>query len=142
MDNKILDLCKSVVDSDLDALELHGVECEKYNVDCQECPFWRENRDDGVNCYEDEDANKIKEIARKYIEDNVNNKKESYNMNGKKMKIIDIFNNWDNFTVGTEFYDEDVKDVVFSKNGCDDVVLEDYVYIFRLDYELIVREPF
>ena len=52
------------------------------------------------------------------------------------------FNNWDNFTVGTEFYDEDVKDVVFSKNGCDDVVLEDYVYIFRLDYELIVREPF
>ena len=62
-------------------------------------------------------------------------------MDSKKMKIIDIFNNWDNFKVGTEFYDEDIKDVVFSKSGCDDVVLEDYVYIFRLDYELIVKEP-
>ena len=71
MDNRVLELCKSVVDSDLDALELYGVECEGYNVDCHDCPFWRENRDDGMNCYEDEDANKIQEIARRYIEDNV-----------------------------------------------------------------------
>ena len=132
MDNRILELCKSVVNSSLDTLVLRGVECEKYNVDCEECPFWRENRDDGMNCYEDEDANKIQEIARRYIEDNVN---------GKKMKMIDIFNNWNNFKVDTEFYDEDIEDVVFSKNGYDDVVFKDYVDIFRLDYELIVREP-
>lgn len=135
MDNRILELCKSVANSSLDALELRGVKCGMYNVDCHECPFWCGNRDDNMECYENK--NKTKEIARKYIEDN---NKEKLNMNGKKMKIIDIFNNWDNFKVGTEFYDEDIEDVVFSKNGCDDVVLEDYVYIFRLDYELIVRE--
>ena len=88
MDNKILKLCKSVVDSDLNELELYGVECEGYNVDCHDCPFWKENRDDGMNCYEDEDANKIQEIARRYIEDNKNNKnnkKGSDNVNSKKM---------------------------------------------------------
>ena len=62
-------------------------------------------------------------------------------MNSKRMKIIDIFNNWDNFKVGTEFYDEDIKDVVFSKNKYNDVEFEGEIDTFGLDYELIVREP-
>ena len=139
MDNKILELCKSVANSSLDALRLYGAKCGEHNVRCLECPFCRENRDDRVNCYED--ANKIQEIAKRYIEDNVNNKKGSNNMNGKKMKIIDIFNNWNNFKVDTEFYDEDIEDVIFSKGGYDDVVFKDDVSSFKLDYELIVREP-
>ena len=139
MDNKILELCKSVVDSSLDELKLYGVKCGMYNVDCHECPFWCGNRDDNMECYENK--NKTQEIAKKYIEDNENNKKESDNMNGKKMKIIDIFNNWNNFKVDTEFYDEDIEDVIFSKSGYGDVVFEDDVSSFRLDYELIVREP-
>ena len=139
MDNRILELCKSVANSSLDALELRGVKCGMYNVDCHECPFYCGNRDDNMECYENK--NKTREIARKYIEDNANNKKESDNMNGKRMKIIDIFNNWNNFKVDTEFYDEDIEDVIFSKSGYGDVVFEDDVSSFRLDYELIVREP-
>ena len=139
MDNRILELCKSVANSSLDALELRGVKCGMYNVDCHECPFYCGNRDDNMECYENK--NKTQEIAKKYIEDNENNKKESDNMNGKRMKIIDIFNNWNNFKVDTEFYDEDIEDVIFSKSGYGDVVFEDDVSSFRLDYELIVREP-
>ena len=60
---------------------------------------------------------------------------------GKKMKIINIFNNWDNFKVGTEFYDEDIEDVVFSKNEYSDVEFEGEIDTFGLGYELIVREP-
>ena len=139
MDNRILELCKSVANSSLDTLELRGVKCGMYNVDCHECPFWCGNRDDNMECYENK--NKTQEIAKKYIEDNENNKKESDNMDGKRMKIIDIFNNWNNFKVDTEFYDEDIEDVIFSKSGYGDVVFEDDVSSFRLDYELIVREP-
>lgn len=133
MDNKILELCKSVVDTSLDELRLYGAKCGEHNVRCLECPFCRENRDDRVNCYED--ANKIQEIARRYIEDNKNNK------NGKKMKMIDIFNNWNNFKVGTEFYYEGIKDAVFSKDRYYDVVFKNDIYDFSLDSELIVREP-
>ena len=43
--------------------------------------------------------------------------------------------------VGTEFYDEDIKDVVFSKNKYNDVEFEGEIDTFGLDYELIVREP-
>ena len=139
MDNRILELCKSVANSSLDALELRGVKCGMYNVDCHECPFWWGNRDDNMECYENK--NKTQEIARKYIENNVNNKKESDNVDGKKMKIIDIFDNWDNFKVDTEFYDEYIEDVIFSKSGYDEVVFKDDVSSFKLDYELIVREP-
>ena len=139
MDNRILEMCKSVANSSLDELESRGVKCSMYNVDCYECPFWWKNRDDKIDCYEN--ANKTQEIAKKYIKDNENNKKESDNMNSKRMKIIDIFNNWDNFKVGTEFYDEDIKDVVFSKNKYNDVEFEGEIDTFGLDYELIVREP-
>ena len=118
-------------------MELCGVKC--CDIDCHECPFWWKNRDDKMDCYED--ANKTREIARRYMENNVNNKKGSDNMNNKRMKIIDIFNNWNNFKVDTEFYDEDIEDVIFSKSGYDDVVFKDDVSSFRLDYELIVREP-
>ena len=139
MDNRILELCKSVANSSLNELELRGVKCGMYNVDCHECPFYCGNRDDNMECYKNK--NKTQEIAKKYIEDNENNKKESDNMDGKRMKIIDIFNNWNNFKVDTEFYDEDIEDVIFSKSGYGDVVFEDDVSSFRLDYELIVREP-
>ena len=139
MDNRILELCKSVVDSSLNELKLYGVKCGMYNVDCHECPFWYGNRDDNMECYENK--NKTQEIAIKYIEDNVNNKKESDNVDNKKMKMIDIFNNWNNFKVDTEFYYEGIEEVVFSKDRYNDVVFKDYVDIFRLDYELIVREP-
>ena len=139
MDNRILEMCKSVANSSLDELESRGVKCSMYNVDCYECPFWWKNRDDKIDCYEN--ANKTQEIAKKYVKDNENNKKESDNMNSKRMKMIDIFNNWDNFKVGTEFYDEDIKDVVFSKNKHNDVEFEGEIDTFGLDYELIVREP-
>ena len=139
MDNKILELCKSVVDSSLNELKLYGVKCGMYNVDCHECPFWCGNRDDNMECYENK--NKTQEIAIKYIEDNVNNKKGNDNMNGKKMKMIDIFNNWNNFKVGTEFYYEGIEEVVFSKDRYDDVVFKNDIYDFSLDSELIVREP-
>ena len=139
MDNRILELCKSVANSSLDALELCGVKCGMYNVDCHECPFYCENRDDNMECYENK--NKTKEIARKYIEDNVNNKKESDNMNGKRMKIIDIFNNWNNFKVDTEFYYEGIEDAVFSKDRYNNVVFKNDIYDFSLDSELIVKEP-
>lgn len=69
MDNKVLELCKNVLDSNLNALELHGVECG--DIYCHECPFWWKNRDDNMDCCES--MNKTREIARRYIEDNVNN---------------------------------------------------------------------
>ena len=139
MDNRILEMCKSVANSSLDELESRGVKCSMYNVDCYECPFWWKNRDDKIDCYEN--ANKTQEIAKKYIKDNENNKKESDNMNSKRMKMIDIFNNWDGFKVGTEFYDEDAdaEYLIFSKNEYDDVKFEGEVGVLRLDYELIVR---
>ena len=140
MNNKVLELCKNVANSSLNELESYGVECG--GIDCHECPFWRENRDDGMNCYED--ANKTQEIARKYIEDNeniVNNKKGIGNMNSETMKIIDIFNNWNNFKVGTEFYYKGIEDVVFLKDRYDDVVFKNDIYDFSLDSELIVKEP-
>ena len=141
MDNRILEMCKSVANSSLDELESRGVKCSMYNVDCYECPFWWKNRDDKIDCYEN--ANKTQEIAKKYIKDNENNKKESDNMNSKRMKMIDIFNNWDGFKVGTEFYDEDAdaEYLIFSKNEYGDVKFEGEVGVLRLDYELIVREP-
>ena len=143
MDNKILEMCKEIINTDVETLELEGFSCDKYNVDCYECPFWRENRNDGMNCYEDENANKTQEIAKKYIKDNENNKKESDNMNDKKMKLIDIFNNWDDFKVGTEFYSEGVeaplmfKDekglTVFNKGGG--------VHFHLNKTMLIIKEP-
>ena len=139
MDNKILELCKSVVDSSLNELKLYGVKCGMYNVDCHECPFWCGNRDDNMECYENK--NKTREIARKYIENNENNKKGNDNMNGKKMKMIDIFNNWNNFKVGTEFYYEGIEDAVFSKDRYNNVVFKNDIYDFSLDSELIVKEP-
>ena len=139
MDNRILELCKSVANSSLDALELRGVKCGMYNVDCHECPFWHGNRDDNMECYENK--NKTQEIAKKYIEDNENNKKESDDMNGKKMKLIDIFNNWNNFKVDTEFYYEGIEDAVFSKDRYNNVVFKNDIYDFSLDSELIVKEP-
>ena len=139
MDNRILELCKSVANSSLNELKLYGVKCGMYNVDCHECPFWCGNRDDNMECYENK--NKTQEIARKYIEDNVNNKKESDNMNGKKIKMIDIFNNWDNFKVDTEFYYEGIEDAVFSKDRYNNVVFKNDIYDFSLDSELIVKEP-
>ena len=143
MDNRILEMCKEIINTDVETLELEGFSCDKYNVDCYECPFWRENRNDGMNCYENENANKTQEIAKKYIKDNENNKKESDNMNSKRMKMIDIFNNWDGFKVGTEFYDEDedAEYLIFSKNEYGDVKFEGEVGVLRLDYELIVIEP-
>ena len=139
MDNRILELCKSVANSSLNELKLYGVKCGMYNVDCHECPFWHGNRDDNMECYENK--NKTQEIAKKYIEDNENNKKESDNMNGKKMKMIDIFNNWDNFKVDTEFYYEGIEDAVFSKDRYNNVVFKNDIYDFSLDSELIVKEP-
>ena len=139
MDNKILELCKSVVDSSLNELKLYGVKCGMYNVDCHECPFWCGNRDDNMECYENK--NKTQEIARRYIENNKNNKKESDNMNNKKMKMIDIFNNWNNFKIDTEFYYEGIEEVVFSKDRYNDVVFKNDIYDFSLDSELIVKEP-
>ena len=139
MDNRILELCKSVVDSSLNELKLYGVKCGMYNVDCHECPFWCGNRDDNMECYENK--NKTQEIAKKYIEDNENNKKESDNMDGKRMKMIDIFNNWNNFKVGTEFYYENIEDAVFSKDRYNNVVFKNDIYDFSLDSELIVKEP-
>ena len=139
MDNRILKLCKSVANSSLDALELRGVKCGMYNVDCHECPFWCGNRDDNMECYENK--NKTQEIAKKYIEDNENNKKESDNMDGKRMKMIDIFNNWNNFKVDTEFYYENIEDAVFSKDRYNNVVFKNDIYDFSLDSELIVKEP-
>ena len=139
MDNRILELCKSVANSSLDALELRGVKCGMYNVDCHECPFWCGNRDDNMECYENK--NKTQEIAKKYIEDNENNKKESDNMDGKRMKMIDIFNNWNNFKVGTEFYYEGIKDAVLLKDRYNDVALKNDIYYFSLDAELTVKEP-
>ena len=139
MDNRILELCKSVANSSLDALKLYGVKCGMYNVDCHECPFWCGNRDDNMECYENK--NKTQEIAKKYIEDNENNKKESDNMDGKKMKMIDIFNNWNNFKVDTEFYYEGIEDAVFSKDRYNNVVFKNDIYDFSLDSELIVKEP-
>ena len=139
MDNRILELCKSVANSSLDALELRGVKCGMYNVDCHECPFYCGNRDDNMECYENK--NKTQEIARRYIEDNENNKKESDNMDGKRMKMIDIFNNWNNFKVGTEFYYEGIEDAVFSKDRYNNVVFKNDIYDFSLDSELIVKEP-
>ena len=62
-------------------------------------------------------------------------------MNNKKMKMIDIFNNWNNFKVGTEFYYEDIEDAVFSKDRYNDVVFKNDIYDFSLDSELIVKEP-
>ena len=62
-------------------------------------------------------------------------------MNGKKMKIINIFNNWDNFKVGTEFYYEGIKDAVLSKDRYNDVALKNDIYYFSLDAELTVKEP-
>ena len=134
MDNKILELCKSVADSNLNVSESYGVEC--CDIDCHECPLWWKNRDDKMDCYEN--ASKTQEIARKYIENNV---KRSDNMNGKKMKMIDIFNNWNNFKVDTEFYYEDIEDVVFSKVRYYNVVFKNDIYDFSLDSELIVKEP-
>lgn len=139
MDNRILELCKSVVDSSLNELKLYGVKCGMYNVDCHECPFWCGNRDDNMECYENK--NKTQEIARRYIEDNENNKKESDNMDGKRMKMIDIFNNWNNFKVDTEFYYENIEDAVFSKDRYNNVVFKNDIYDFSLDSELIVKEP-
>ena len=139
MYNKILELFKSVANSSLDALELRGVKCGMYNVDCHECPFYCGNRDDNMECYENK--NKTQEIAKKYIEDNMNNKKESDNMDGKRMKIIDVFNNWNNFKVGTEFYYEGIKDAVLSKDRYNDVALKNDIYYFSLDAELTVKEP-
>ena len=139
MDNRILELCKSVANSSLDALELRGVKCGMYNVDCHECPFYCGNRDDNMECYENK--NKTQEIAKKYIEDNENNKKESDNMDGKRMKMIDIFNNWNNFKVDTEFYYEGIEDAVFSKDRYNNVVFKNDIYDFSLDSELIVKEP-
>ena len=139
MDNRILELCKSVANSSLDTLELRGVKCGMYNVDCHECPFWHGNRDDNMECYENK--NKTQEIAKKYIEDNENNKKESDNMDGKRMKMIDKFNNWNNFKVDTEFYYEDIEDAVFSKDRYNNVVFKNDIYDFSLDSELIVKEP-
>ena len=139
MENRILELCKSVANSSLDALELRGVKCGMYNVDCHECPFWCGNRDDNMECYENK--NKTQEIAKKYIEDNENNKKESDNMDGKRMKMIDIFNNWNNFKVDTEFYYEGIEDAVFSKDRYNNVVFKNDIYDFSLDSELIVKEP-
>ena len=139
MDNRILELCKSVANSSLDALELRGVKCGMYNVDCHECPFWCGNRDDNMECYENK--NKTQEIARRYIEDNENNKQESDNMDGKRMKMIDIFNNWNNFKVDTEFYYEGIEDAVFSKDRYNNVVFKNDIYDFSLDSELIVKEP-
>ena len=122
-------------------MESRGVKCSMYNVDCYECPFWWKNRDDKIDCYEN--ANKTQEIAKKYIKDNENNKKESDNMNDKKMKLIDIFNNWDDFKVGTEFYSEGVeaplmfKDekglTVFNKGGG--------VHFHLNKTMLIIKEP-
>ena len=137
MNNKILKLCKSVANSSLNELELYGVECR--GIDCRKCPFCRENRDDRMNCYENK--NKIQEIARRYIENNVNNKKESDNVDNKKMKMIDIFNNWNNFKVDTEFYYEGIEEVVFSKDRYNDVVFKNDIYDFSLDSELIVKKP-
>ena len=137
MDGKILKLCKSVVDSSLNKLESYGIDCG--GIYCRECPFWWGNRDDNMDCCED--TNKIHEIARRYIEDNKNNKKESDNMDNKKMKMIDIFNNWNNFKVGTEFYYEGIEEVVFSKDRYNDVVFKNDIYDFSLDSELIVKEP-
>ena len=71
----------------------------------------------------------------------VNNKIRSDNVNNKKMKMIDIFNNWDNFKVGTEFYYEDIEDVVFSKDRYYNVVFKNDIYDFSLDSELIIKEP-
>ena len=139
MDNRILELCKSVVDSSLNELKLYGVKCGMYNVDCHECPFWCGNRDDNMECYENK--NKTQEIARRYIEDNENNKKESDNMDGKRMKMIDIFNNWNNFKVDTKFYYENIEDAVFSKDRYNNVVFKNDIYDFSLDSELIVKEP-
>ena len=62
-------------------------------------------------------------------------------MNNKKMKMIDIFNNWNNFKVGTEFYYEGIKDAVFSKDRYNNVVFKNDIYDFSLDSELIVKEP-
>ena len=62
-------------------------------------------------------------------------------MNGKKIKLIDIFNNWDNFKVGTEFYYEGIKDAAFSKDRYNDVALKNDIYYFSLDAELTVKEP-
>ena len=141
MISRVLRMCKEVINTDVETLELEGIDCDKHGVVCSECPFWVENRVDRKECYEDGSMTKAHEVAKKYIENNENNKKESDNMNSKRMKIIDIFNNWDNFKVGTEFYDEDVKDVVFSKNKYNDVEFEGEIDTFGLDYELIVREP-
>ena len=62
-------------------------------------------------------------------------------MDGKRMKIIDIFNSWDNFKVGTEFYYEGIKDAVLLKDRYNDVALKNDIYYFSLDAELTVREP-
>ena len=139
MDNRILELCESVANSSLNELKLCGVKCGMYNVDCHECHFWCGNRDDNMECYENK--NKTQEIARKYIEDNKNNKKESDDMNGKRIKLIDIFNNWDNFKVGTEFYYEGIKDAVLLKDRYNDVALKNDICYFSLDSELTVKEP-
>ena len=57
------------------------------------------------------------------------------------MKIIDIFNNWNNFKVGTEFYYEGIKDAVLSKDRYNDVALKNDICYFSLDSELTVKEP-
>ena len=143
MISRVLRMCKEVINTDVETLELEGIDCDKHGVVCSECPFWVENRVDRKECYEDGSMTKAHEVAKKYIENNENNKKESDNMNSKRMKIIDIFNNWDNFKVGTEFYDEDAdaEYLIFSKNEYGDVKFEGEVGVLRLDYELIVREP-
>ena len=59
----------------------------------------------------------------------------------KKMKLIDIFNSWNNFKVGTEFYYEGIKDAVLSKDRYNDVALKNDICYFSLDSELTVKEP-
>ena len=143
MISRVLRMCKEVINTDVETLELEGIDCDKHGVVCSECPFWVENRVDRKECYEDGSMTKAHEVAKKYIENNENNKKESDNMNDKKMKLIDIFNNWDDFKVGTEFYSEGVeaplmfKDekglTVFNKGG---------VVHFHLNKTmLIIKEP-
>ena len=143
MISRVLRMCKEVINTDVETLELEGIDCDKHGVVCSECPFWVENRVDRKECYEDGSMTKAHEVAKKYIENNENNKKESDNMNDKKMKLIDIFNNWDDFKVGTEFYSEGVeaplmfKDekglTVFNKGGG--------VHFHLNKTMLIIKEP-